>query len=117
MALKLLIVDDSALMRRQLSLLFEAERDVEIRTARNGREAVSENLAFKPDVITLDINMPELDGLSALAEIMTSRPVPVVMVRSLVAPAALGKSGAGAMGARSWVFWGGLLGMLTVASA
>lgn len=103
MALKLLIVDDSALMRRQLSLLFEAERDVEIRTARNGREAVSENLAFKPDVITLDINMPELDGLSALAEIMTSRPVPVVMVSSLTEKGALATFEALALGAVDYV--------------
>ena len=59
--IKLLIVDDSALMRRQLSALFEAERDFEIRLARNGREAILENNTFCPDVITLDINMPEME--------------------------------------------------------
>lgn len=103
MALKLLIVDDSALMRRQLSLLFEAQGDFDIRTARNGREAVAENLAFRPDVITLDINMPELDGLSALAEIMTSRPVPVVMVSSLTEKGALATFEALALGAVDYV--------------
>ena len=87
--IKLLIVDDSALMRRQLSGLFQAEADFEIRTARNGREAVEENRTFRPDVITLDINMPEMDGLTALSMIMIERPVPVVMVSSLTEKGAL----------------------------
>jgi two-component system chemotaxis response regulator CheB len=86
---KLLIVDDSALMRRQLSAVFEGEPDFEIRTARNGREAVEENRAFQPDVVTLDINMPEMDGLTALSMIMVERPVPVVMVSSLTEKGAL----------------------------
>ncbi len=68
--IKLLIVDDSALMRRQLMTLFQAEGDFEIRQARNGDEAVRENREFQPDVVTLDINMPEMDGLTALSLIM-----------------------------------------------
>lgn len=87
--IKLLIVDDSALMRRQLSTLFEAEGGFEIRVARNGREAIEENSIFLPDVITLDINMPEMDGLTALSMIMLQRPVPVVMVSSLTEKGAL----------------------------
>jgi two-component system chemotaxis response regulator CheB len=87
--IKLLIVDDSALMRRQLSALFDGEADFEIRTARNGREAVEENRAFQPDVVTLDINMPEMDGLTALSMIMVERPVAVVMVSSLTEKGAL----------------------------
>jgi len=58
--IKLLIVDDSALMRRQLMTLFQAEGDFEIRQARNGDEAVRENREFQPHVVTLDINMPEM---------------------------------------------------------
>lgn len=81
--IKLLIVDDSALMRRQLSSFFIEEGDFEIHFARNGREAVEENINFQPDVVTLDINMPEMDGLSALSLIMAERSVPVVMVSSL----------------------------------
>ena len=54
--IKLLIVDDSALMRRQLMTLFQAEGDFEIHLARNGDEAVRENREFQPDVVTLDIN-------------------------------------------------------------
>lgn len=86
---KLLIVDDSALMRRHLGQTFLAEGDFEIQFARNGAEAVSLNLEFKPDVITLDINMPEMDGLTALASIMQQRPVPVVMVSSITQEGAL----------------------------
>jgi len=87
--IKLLIVDDSALMRRQLLTLFKAEGNFEIRQARNGKEAVDENREFKPDVITLDINMPEMDGITALSLIMADRPVAVVMVSSLTEKGAL----------------------------
>jgi two-component system chemotaxis response regulator CheB len=87
--IKLLIVDDSALMRRQLITLFQAEGDFDIRQARNGAEAVRENLEFQPEVVTLDINMPEMDGLTALSLIMAERPVAVVMVSSLTEQGAL----------------------------
>jgi two-component system chemotaxis response regulator CheB len=101
--IKLLIVDDSALMRRQLSGLFEGEPDFEIRTARNGREAVEENRNFQPDVVTLDINMPEMDGLTALSMIMVERPVAVVMVSSLTEKGALATFEALHLGAVDYV--------------
>ena len=101
--IKLLIVDDSALMRRQLSALFDAEPDFEVRLARNGREAVLENSSFMPDVITLDINMPEMDGLTALSMIMAERPVPVVMISSLTEKSALATFEALALGAVDYV--------------
>jgi two-component system chemotaxis response regulator CheB len=101
--IKLLIVDDSALMRRQLSALFDGEPDFEIRTARNGREAVEENRAFQPDVVTLDINMPEMDGLTALSMIMLERPVAVVMVSSLTEKGALATLEALNLGAVDYV--------------
>lgn len=103
MPIKLLIVDDSALMRRQLSQLFTEAGDFEIRQARNGREAVAENLAFEPDVITLDINMPEMDGLTALSQIMAVRPAPVIMVSSLTERGALATFEALALGAVDYV--------------
>ena len=87
--IKVLIVDDSALMRRQLALIFEAAGGFELRQARNGKEAVEENRLFKPDVVTLDINMPEMDGITALSLIMAERAVPVVMVSSLTEKGAL----------------------------
>ncbi|MBK1619479.1 chemotaxis response regulator protein-glutamate methylesterase [Lamprobacter modestohalophilus] len=87
--IKLLIVDDSALMRRQLKNIFQAEGDFQIEAARNGEEAVELNSRFEPDVITLDINMPQMDGLTALSLLMAERPVPVVMVSSLTEKGAL----------------------------
>ena len=87
--IKLLIVDDSALMRRQLTQIFASAGDFEISQARNGLEAVEQNRVFQPDVVTLDINMPEMDGLTALSLIMAERPVAVVMVSSLTEQGAL----------------------------
>jgi two-component system chemotaxis response regulator CheB len=101
--IKLLIVDDSALMRRQLKTIFQAEGDFDIHLARNGREAVEENLAFEPDVITLDINMPEMDGLTALSLLMAQRPVAVVMVSSLTEKGALATLEAMNLGAVDYI--------------
>jgi two-component system chemotaxis response regulator CheB len=101
--IKLLIVDDSALMRRQLMTLFQAEGDFEIHQARNGDEAVRENREFHPHVVTLDINMPEMDGLTALSLIMAERPVAVVMVSSLTNEGALATFEALNLGAVDYV--------------
>jgi len=87
--IRLLIVDDSALMRRQLSQVFVDAGGFEVRLAKNGLDAVEENRSFLPDVVTLDINMPEMDGLASLSLIMAERPVPVVMVSSLTEKGAL----------------------------
>ncbi|MDZ5648414.1 chemotaxis-specific protein-glutamate methyltransferase CheB [Nitrospirillum sp. BR 11828] len=80
---RLLIVDDSALMRRLLGDLFAAAGDFEVATARDGLEALARLRDFDPDVITLDVHMPQMDGLSCLDQIMVERPRPVVMVSSL----------------------------------
>jgi two-component system chemotaxis response regulator CheB len=80
---KVLVVDDSALMRKHLRDVLEGEGDFTVRTARNGVEALAELETFDPDVITLDINMPEMDGITCLSRIMVQRPKPVVMVSSL----------------------------------
>lgn len=101
--IKLLVVDDSALMRRQLMALFQAEGDFEIHQARNGEEAVRENREFQPHVVTLDINMPEMDGLTALSLIMAERPVAVVMVSSLTNEGALATFEALNLGAVDYV--------------
>jgi len=80
---KALIVDDSALMRRHLKEILETKGGYEVAAVRNGVEALDALASFKPDVITLDVNMPEMDGLTCLSHIMTRRPTPVVMVSSL----------------------------------
>jgi two-component system chemotaxis response regulator CheB len=100
---KLLIVDDSALMRRQLTTLFTEEGDFVIEQARNGAEAVAANRDFSPDVVTLDINMPEMDGITALSLIMAERPVPVVMFSSLTEQGALATFEALNLGAVDYV--------------
>jgi len=79
---RVLIVDDSALMRRHLREILETG-GFEVMLARNGVEGLAALESFDPDVITLDINMPEMDGLTCLSRIMASRPKPVVMVSSL----------------------------------
>jgi two-component system, chemotaxis family, protein-glutamate methylesterase/glutaminase len=101
--IRLLIVDDSALMRRHLAELFKAEGDFTIEFARTGAEAVTQVTAFQPDVVTLDINMPEMDGLTALSLIMTARPTPVVMVSSLTEKGALATLEALALGAVDFI--------------
>jgi two-component system chemotaxis response regulator CheB len=86
--IKLLVIDDSALMRKLLGQIFGAEADFEVRFARNGQDGLDQLQAYAPDVLTLDINMPEMDGLECLDRIMVERPCPVVMVSSLTADGA-----------------------------
>lgn len=82
MAKAILVVDDSALIRKQLgNLLDRAGYDVGF--AKNGLEAVEFVKEFDFDCITMDINMPVMDGLSAVKEIMKIKPTPIVMVSSL----------------------------------
>jgi two-component system chemotaxis response regulator CheB len=81
--IKLLIADDSALMRKLLGEIFAAEGDFEIRFARNGKEALDLAKSFQPDVVTLDVHMPEMNGLDCLNRIMIESPRPVVMISSL----------------------------------
>jgi two-component system chemotaxis response regulator CheB len=86
--IRLLIVDDSALMRRVLGAAFEHDGGFELAFARDGTEALVQLHAFRPDVITLDVQMPRMDGLSCLDRIMVERPCPVVMVSSVTAEGA-----------------------------
>ncbi len=81
--IRILIVDDSALMRRLLGRLFVDAGDFIVEFARNGQEALEKAEIFQPDVITLDIHMPEMDGLDCLDRIMLQRPCPVVMISAL----------------------------------
>lgn len=84
---KVLIADDSALVRKQLSEII-AELDFEIETARNGQEAVNMATAKQYDVITMDINMPVMDGISAVKKIMEAQPTPILMISSLTTESA-----------------------------
>jgi len=82
MAKNVLIVDDSALVRKQLSQMIDSlgfDHDF----AKNGLEAVEKASSFQYDVITMDINMPVMDGIEAVRKIMQNKPTPILMVSSL----------------------------------
>jgi two-component system, chemotaxis family, protein-glutamate methylesterase/glutaminase len=81
--IKLLVIDDSALVRKLIGQVFAAEAEFQLCFARDGLEALEQLKSFKPDVATLDLRMPQLDGLACLDRIMVERPTPVVMVASL----------------------------------
>lgn len=84
MAVKVLVVDDSSFFRRRLSEILEQDISISvIDTASNGREAVDKVKQLKPDVVTMDIEMPVMDGITAVRQIMASRPTPVLMFSSL----------------------------------
>src|ERR1700739_3989736 len=80
---RVLIVDDSSFMRKVLETIFNADDQLQVAGhAKDGREAVALAESLKPDVITMDINMPHMDGLQATAQIMTTNPKPIVIVSS-----------------------------------
>ncbi|EEW11274.1 protein-glutamate methylesterase/protein-glutamine glutaminase [Vibrio mimicus] len=84
MAIKVLVVDDSSFFRRRVSEIINSESRLEvIDVAVNGKEAVEKAARLKPDVITMDIEMPVMDGISAVREIMANNPVPILMFSSL----------------------------------
>ncbi|GAA0331958.1 protein-glutamate O-methylesterase CheB [Bacillus carboniphilus] len=80
---KVLIVDDSAFMRKVISDFLTSHRSIEVvGTARNGEDAIKKIPVLQPDVITLDVEMPVMDGLEALEWIMNESPLPTVMLSS-----------------------------------
>jgi two-component system, chemotaxis family, protein-glutamate methylesterase/glutaminase len=80
---RVLVVDDSAFMRKVLESIFNADEQLQvIGQAKDGREAIALAETLKPDVITMDLNMPHMDGLQATAHIMTNSPRPIVIVSS-----------------------------------
>ncbi|MFO7275271.1 MAG: response regulator, partial [Bacillota bacterium] len=81
--IRVLVVDDSAFMRKVLTELLESDPLITVvGTARDGQDGIEKVLELEPDVVTLDIEMPRLDGFGTLREIMARRPTPVVMVSS-----------------------------------
>lgn len=84
MSIKVLIVDDSSFFRRRLTEILEKDPELEvIGTANNGKEAIEKTLALHPDVITMDVEMPVLDGISAVREIMKQQKTAILMFSSL----------------------------------
>lgn len=84
MMIKVLIVDDSAFMRNALSSMLSSDYEIQIvGKARDGLEAIELVEKLKPDIVTMDVEMPRMDGITALKHIMEKNPVPVIMVSSL----------------------------------
>ena len=84
MAVTVLVVDDSGFFRRRVSEILSADPAIQVvGTATNGKEAIDQALALKPDVITMDYEMPMMDGITAVRHIMQRCPTPVLMFSSL----------------------------------
>lgn len=82
--IRVLVADDSALMRNLISRLLVRAPDILVAaTARDGEDAVQKAIQLKPDVVTMDINMPKLDGISAMQMILAEKICPVIMLSSL----------------------------------
>lgn len=84
MAVRVLVVDDSRFFRRRVTEMLSTEPQLEvIGTAENGQEAVDMVATLKPDVVTMDIEMPVMDGITAVRRIMAARPTPILMFSSI----------------------------------
>jgi len=82
--IRVLVADDSALMRNLISRLLARAPDIKVTaTARDGEDAVQKALELKPDVVTMDINMPKIDGITAMQMILAEKICPVIMLSSL----------------------------------
>lgn len=82
--IKVMIVDDSALIRRILTDILNTDDEISvIATARNGKEALEKIETLKPDLVTLDIEMPIMDGITALKHIVNRYKIPVIMISTL----------------------------------
>lgn len=98
--IKVVVIDDSAFMRKSLALMLESDPHISVvATARDGREGIDKIYLCKPDLVTLDMEMPGMDGLTALKTIMRDIPVPVLMVSSLTTEGAQATMDALSLGA------------------
>ena len=103
--IRVLVVDDSVVIRKIISDVLSAEPDIEVvGVAANGRIALSKVEKLKPDLLTMDIEMPEMDGLQAVSEIRkTNAHLPIIMFSSLAEEAAEATVEALARGASTYV--------------
>jgi two-component system, chemotaxis family, protein-glutamate methylesterase/glutaminase len=82
--IKLLVVDDSLLMQKILTDILQSDKQISVvGTARDGEEALLKVASLHPDVVTMDIEMPKMNGLTAVRRVMESNPVPVIMISAL----------------------------------
>jgi two-component system chemotaxis response regulator CheB len=82
--IRVLVVDDSGFFRRRIVEILEADPSLQVvGTATNGREAIQKVMELKPDIVTMDIEMPVMDGITAVRRIMKIQPTPILMFSSL----------------------------------
>jgi two-component system chemotaxis response regulator CheB len=104
MTIRILVVDDSPFMRKSLQKMLEEAPDIRVvATARDGVDALEKIQEFKPDLVTLDIEMPRMDGLTCLKKIMADHPMPVLMVSSLTQEGAQATLDALSLGALDFI--------------
>ncbi len=102
--IRVLIVDDSPFMRKALERMLQAAEDIQVvGTARDGLDALEKIPQLKPDIVTLDVEMPRMDGLACLKRIMVNFPLPVLMVSSLTQEGAQATLEALALGALDFI--------------
>lgn len=84
-----MVVDDSAFMRKVISDVLNSDKDIQVvYAAKDGKDAIEKIHQYSPDVVTLDVEMPIMDGLDCLKHIMKNNPLPVIMVSSLTSEGA-----------------------------
>lgn len=82
--IRVLIVDDSAVLRQSTKFILEGDSELKVvGEAKNGEEAIALTRRLRPDVVTMDIRMPRMDGFEAISHIMAENPVPIVVVTSI----------------------------------
>ncbi len=101
--IRAVLVDDSFFMRQTLTKILSSENIEVVDTARNGKEGIEKIKERKPDVVTMDIEMPVMNGLDALKELMETFPVPVIMVSTLTSEGAESTLDALSLGAVDFV--------------
>ena len=104
MSIRVIIVDDSAFMRRAITRMLRSDPEIEIiASVGDGAQAIEAIKTMQPDVVTMDIEMPVMDGLTALKHIMTTCPVPVIMMSTLTQSGATATLTALSLGAFDFV--------------
>ena len=101
--IRVMIIDDSSFMRKSLERMLTADDIHVIGSARDGLDALEKLPRLKPDIVTLDVEMPRMDGLTCLKKIMAENPLPVLMVSSLTQEGAKATLDALALGALDFI--------------
>ena len=102
--ISVVVIDDSAFMRKSISMMLESDPEIKVvATARDGKDGIDKIKQFRPDIVTMDMEMPVMDGLTALGIIMKDMPLPVLMISSLTTEGAQATVDALSLGAVDFI--------------